>query len=312
MATSGSVDFNRTRDQIIAGALRLIEAIAAGETPSAEEVTDATEALNMMVKEWRAQGLHLWATAEATLFLTKGTAKYTLGPNGDHATSSYAETTLSAAAENTDPTLTVASITGMTASDNIGIVKDDGTFHWTTISGSPSGSTVTLASAIDGDAASGNTLYTYTSKIDRPLRIFSARREDASGQEIPFSDILTRDEYFDLPNKTSLGKPHQGYYDPQLTDGIWYLWQTPDTIDDIINFTFSRPFEDFDAAANNPDFPQEWLAALKKNLAVELAPEYGVALDKQVNLQRMAQVSLDRVLGFDTETTVSFEPEYDW
>ena len=312
MATSGSVDFNRTRDQIIEGAMRLVEAIASGETPAADETADAADALNQMVKAWQAQGIHLWTMTEGTLFLTKGTAKYTLGPSGDHATTSYAETTLSAAASNTDTTLTVTSITGMTASDNIGIVKDDGTFHWTTISGSPSGSTVTLATAIDGAAASGNTLYTYTSKIDRPLKIIDARREDSNQQEIPFSDILTRDEYFDLPDKTTTGLSHQGYYDPQLTNGVLYLWPAPSSIDDIINFTFTRPLEDFDAATDNPDFPQEWISALKFNLAVEIAPEYGVTIEKQLNLKGMAKDKLDQVLGFDTEVSVYFAPEEFW
>lgn len=309
MASSGSVDFNRTRDQIIEGALRLVEVIASGETPANDEIQDASDALNQMVKAWQAQGIHLWTMTEGTLFLTQGTAKYTLGPSGDHATSSYVETTLSAAASASDATLTVTSITGMTASDNVGIVKDDGTFHWTTISGSPSGLTVTLATVIDGAAASGNTVYTYTSKIDRPLKIIDARREDSNQQEVPFSDILTRDEYFDLPNKTASGLSSQGYYDPQLTNGVFYLWPSPSSIDDIINFTFARPFEDFDAASDNPDFPQEWLSVLKFNLAVEIAPEYGVSIEKQLNLKGMAKDKLDQVLGFDTEASVYFTPE---
>ena len=67
MAVSTSIDFTRTRDQIIARAGRLTGAIRAGETMGSQEVTDFAEALNAMVKRWAATpGLQVWCTSEAT------------------------------------------------------------------------------------------------------------------------------------------------------------------------------------------------------------------------------------------------------
>ena len=77
MSTSGSTDFNVTRDQLIAGALRIVGAIAQGETPNATMVTEASESLNMLVKAWQADGMPIWVTKEYTLNLTNGVNTYT-------------------------------------------------------------------------------------------------------------------------------------------------------------------------------------------------------------------------------------------
>jgi hypothetical protein len=78
MSTSGSTVFNVTRDQLIAGALRLIGAVGQGETPTANQVTEAAEALNIMVKAWEADGMPLWGLAEYNMTLT-ATGNYQVG-----------------------------------------------------------------------------------------------------------------------------------------------------------------------------------------------------------------------------------------
>ena len=50
MATSGSTDYSQTRDDIIKRALRLIGALAQGESPTTDQVTEAAVALNGLVK----------------------------------------------------------------------------------------------------------------------------------------------------------------------------------------------------------------------------------------------------------------------
>jgi hypothetical protein len=60
MALSGSYNYALTRDNLIARALRIVGAIAQGETPSATAVTEASQTLNDIMKEWQADGLQLW------------------------------------------------------------------------------------------------------------------------------------------------------------------------------------------------------------------------------------------------------------
>ena len=70
MTTSGSVNFAINRNQIITDALEDIGAIGAGDTPDDDDIQACALKLNIMVKAWMAQGIHLWALEEATLFLT--------------------------------------------------------------------------------------------------------------------------------------------------------------------------------------------------------------------------------------------------
>lgn len=78
MATSSSTNFATSRDNLISGALRMAGAISQGETPSATLVSEAAEALNMLVKAKQADGMPLWAIKKYEITLT-ATADYTIG-----------------------------------------------------------------------------------------------------------------------------------------------------------------------------------------------------------------------------------------
>ena len=170
MATSGSIDFAITRDQIIEEALSEIGIFREGADITAAEYTNTKNycirVLNRMVKAWMAQGIHLWTVGEGTVFFDQDTAKYNLnGSTGDESTNAatIVETTISAAEANGQTVLSLTTVTGMTAADRILIEIDDGTVHSTTISSiDTTNKTVTVAVAIDGAAAAGNAVFSYT------------------------------------------------------------------------------------------------------------------------------------------------------
>ena len=56
--------FSPQRNSIITRALRQCIAIESGETPGAQEISDANEALNALVAGWQATGLHVWKETE--------------------------------------------------------------------------------------------------------------------------------------------------------------------------------------------------------------------------------------------------------
>ena len=78
MTTSGSTDYATTRDQICTLALKLLGRVGAGETASSNDISDLSDLLNMMVKSWQAQGIHLWKEAEATIPIVASQYLYTL------------------------------------------------------------------------------------------------------------------------------------------------------------------------------------------------------------------------------------------
>lgn len=299
MTTSGSTNFNQTRSEIIADALVLVGAIEAGETPSAEDSAYAVRQLNRMVKSWLAEGCHLWVQADAVLHLVEGQAQYSLGPAGKATLASDAvKTELSTAASSGASTITVDSITGIADGDNIGIELDDGTLQWTTVNGTPTGSTITLTATLTGAAATDNHVYAYTTALERPLRVIDARRNDET--DVPVF-MFSRNEYFATPNKTITGTITQVYYDPQLTNGQLYVWPTPSTVKDRLFMTVYLPLDDFDETSNTPDFPQEWLDAIVWGLAYRLSVSYGVPMATRESIRRDAVELKAKVLMFDQE-----------
>jgi hypothetical protein len=307
MAVSGSSDFTRTRDQIIRRAFRVISVVKSGDTPGAQIVTDAAEALNAMVKRWQKKGLHVWTVTEATLFPQASQVRYALASgSADHATESYVATELTASASSGATSITVDAITGISSGDNIGTVLDDGSIHWTTVNGAPAGSNVTLTTGLDDSASDGAAVFTYTTKIVRPLKIVDARRFNIASQlETTISEtqgsLMARLDYQALPNKAQTGTINRAFYDPQRDTGYLYLWQPPSIVTDLVKFTWHRPIMDFDNASDNPDLPQEWFDALVYNLAISLCDEFDVPLEKQQSVALKAASYLEDVQGDDRE-----------
>ena len=311
MATSGSVDYSRTANQLVKRAMRHMGVLAQEEEPAPSELESGLEALNALVKAWQAEGLNLWKHEEGILWLVAGTTQYSLGPSGDHAASTWVKTTLSADAASGAGSISVTSITGMASADNVGIILDDGTLQWDTINGAPSGSTVTLTGTLDGAASNGNQVWAYTSRIVRPLRISNSRRRDSADQDIPIFTV-SRKEYFDTPNKSTQSPPVNVYYDPQLTDGELHAWPAPNTAKDTLLFTAKMPIEDFDASTDTPDLPQEWLRALGWNLADEQALEYEIPADRHARISVKAEQTKYLVEAWDHEPeSVYMQPDFE-
>lgn len=307
MATSGSSNFNLARDQIITIAFQHINVYNEGDTIAAADMTFASNLLNMMMKSWQTGQPRLWTKTEAKLFLQLGQTEYELSSTGDNATSNYVNTTLSADEASGQTIISLTSSTGMTVADNIGIILDDGTVQWTTISSIPDSTSVVIAAALTDDATSGNIVYSYTTKIDRPLQVFSCRRNSSADQDTPMF-MYSYDEYFNLPNKTSTGTPTSATYNPQLNNGILYIWPSPISTTDTINITFARPIQDMDIATNNPDFPQEWLEVLAMQLAVKLSYRYGKRREV-AELKNDADILLDQLSNWDNElASIYFQP----
>lgn len=235
MATSNSSDFTVSRDEIIKGALRIIRAYTRGESgPETEQITDASEALNMLVKNLSVASNILWTHTDATLPLVASQSSYTIGPVG----------------------------TDLTTPRPTKLLPD------------------TLL------AVKGTT-------------------------EIPVT-LISRTDYKMLVNKSSEGDyPTQVYYDRQLTDGVIYVWPTPNSGDYSLKFSYERVIEDFDASGNTPDFTPEWFRVLKWLLAAEIAPEYGIKTDKLMFLESKADRLLQDALNHEVEPFVQFTPAYE-
>lgn len=275
--------------------------VGEGESASANQTTEAALLLNMIVKARQADGMPLWALKRGYILPLTGASSMTMGSS--HAVTSYVTTTLTADSAATDTTLTVSSITGISTAHVIGIELDDGTVDWTTVNGAPSGTTVTITTGVTSAASSGNRVYTYatTARVTRPLKILQANiftPTDAISS--PNLQIITQDQYYKLTNRTLATGPSHIYYDPQLT-GVMFFWPRFYGGDEIIEFTFHRPFEDFDATGDNPDFPQHWYLPLMLELAFMLSPKAGLPMEERKALLQEAQLYIEQARTADPE-----------
>jgi hypothetical protein len=220
-----TTDFKVTRDQIISGALRLCGVLAQGETPTATQVTEAAEALNLMVKAWEADGMPLWAIKKYTITLVDGQAEYEIG----------------------------------------------------------------VGKAIN---------------TAKPLKIIQAMNHDTqSSVDIPIR-IVAQKEYQLLGNKTTTGNPIQLFYQPFNDYGVVTVYPVPDATSadqKVMSIVYQRPFEDFDAAGDYPDFPQEWHEAIKYGLASRLAGDYQIDLETRKVIMSEAQQFKEIAKSFGTE-----------
>jgi hypothetical protein len=146
----------------------------------------------------------------------------------------------------------------------------------------------------------------------RPLNIENCRYHYASGLERKMKK-LGRSEYDAIPTKTtSEGASTCFYYSPQLTTGQLYVWPVPQDTTDTLVITYMASIEDFDSASDNPDFPVEWLSCITTNLAVKVAPAFGLVLSKvNPDLMMQAQQELADMQAWDFEEgSVRITPNY--
>ena len=323
MATSGVVIFRSTRDQIIEDAITKIGGADAENATvlTSAQTTKAARNLNMLIKHYQTKGLHLFKRRFGVIFPQKAQGVYVLGTpgaGGDHASlttplgvGGFVQTTLSAAASSGASTVDLTTLSspssaGVAAATvlttwNIGIELDSGSLQWTTVNGAPSGTTCTLTATLTGAAASGNTVYSYATKLVRPLRIFNAwigtDRDQASQ-----INVITRDQFQQLGAKDTAGPPSQLYYDPQMNSGYVYLVPRFDNVDSQVYIEFESPIEDFTATGEDFDMSQEWNLTLVFNLAMILAPDYTCPMSTFKQVQYMAQLYEKQVTDFGQET----------
>ena len=304
----------RTIQELIEGSLRLLQVSDANQSIDPSETQDTLEALNDLLKNYQNHGLHLWTKTEGILFLDVGKTDYLVGPSGDEATTEddFKNTELSVAGVSTDTTLNVDSSDDMAALDVIGVLLDTGVRHWTTIVSTPTSSTVVITVGLPSAAAIDQSVFTFTTLINRPTRILQVRHDTigSSSDEIEATQ-WSREEYFAQPNKTSQGTTNNWYYSPQTTNGRMYLWQTANSADQVARFTFERPMDVYTDISDDILVPSEWYRVLKYNLAVDIGPETDVVQSRLDYLTGKAELLLTNALGFDQENeSFSIQPDF--
>jgi len=281
MTTSGSFDFNLTRNEIITAALRKLGVLATGQTPTAEQIANGAQALNVHVKSLRAIGVFLWDISRNVQDIQD--ASIVLGDDG---------TDYQCFRQH------VATI------DNRPVSGDLHQAFWRRLGTNT------------GPAWVVSTTYVSSNEYDIENSIFhieNVRRID-SGSIIKL-ERLTREQYLRLNNKVSNGQPSQYYFKAgnlEIQPKI-FLHPNPDSSTDyVIEYdTFKYP-ENFDSENDNPDFSQTFLSTLIYGTAKELFHEYPALSQSKINNIISAYTKeLDIAMSGDEEWgDFSVEPQF--
>jgi len=143
-----------------------------------------------------------------------------------------------------------------------------------------------------------------------PLRIMSMRYRDAQARDLPMR-LFTREEYFDMPLKTSTGVPTQYYFDVQRGSPTVYVWPLLTTVTtEVLTATYQKRMDDIDDLSNDIDITQENYDTLIYAFAARLLDDYGVEGEVAKRIIGRSQGLLDDAMSFDREDVVRFVPDY--
>jgi hypothetical protein len=148
-----------------------------------------------------------------------------------------------------------------------------------------------------------------------PLKVLQAFNRDSS--VTPNTDqpmlIVTLQDYLYLGSKQSTGRPTQFYYQTpgeggtipaSDMQGTITVYPKPDATS-IANLTCiiigQKPFENFDASTDIPDFPSYWFNAVIWGLAADLSFEKGVPLAERGMIIKAAMTKKMAALSFGVE-----------
>ena len=145
-----------------------------------------------------------------------------------------------------------------------------------------------------------------------PLKVIQGLRKDnLTVIDVPLN-IYTYEDYEILSNKAAVGAPVHVFYQPLRNSGRINVWPLPDAywqVNGSLYLRYHRPYQDFTAGTDEPDFPIEWNLVLIYGLAIVLAPEYGLDVEQRNMLKEDYKMFLEQALEFGTEEgSINIQP----
>lgn len=292
-----------TAMDLVVGALRSINALEAGETPNPNDSSDALQVLNDLLESWSTDHLFVYAGVENILTWTPGQYQYTVGnPVGGN----FTGTLVGGSPTISNVTIPANLILGGTVTDFNAQVPAN-----TTITAIGANAVTMSANALS--TVSTPEVFTYTTPgnfaIARPLRVTRAftriTSSGTTGLDYPIDVDETGDKYAAIGLKGIPGPwPILLYYNPTFPLGNIYCYPNPQMGGELHLWT-DTIFTDFTNPTQLINLPQGYARAIKKNLALELVPEYGkIGSTRLALLTAQARDSVEKIKKLNSTPAV--------
>ncbi|NIE67473.1 hypothetical protein [Burkholderia sp. Ax-1719] len=290
---------------IIQGALKRINAYAAGEVLDNQDANDALWVLNDLLDSLSNEHLACYQRVENILELVSGQNIYTIGnPVGG----TFLGTTVQGG-------VTISGMTAMPSNIQIGgTLTGAGIPTGATVAGFNAGSaTVTMSVAASATFAVLSPIKFTTPgnfAVQRPLRIVNGfTRLTTSGiSQVDYPlEIISVDQWSAIGLKNQPGPwPKVIYYDAAFPLATLYMFPTPSQAGELHLWT-DNLFSDLLTLNTEVSLPQGYVRFLKLALALELAPEYGKQ-PSQLVMQQYAQAKAAvKALNMQAQSTATYD-----
>lgn len=303
---------------LITGALRNLNALEAGETPNASDSADSLQVLNDMLESWSIEKLLIFSSTENKFVFTPGKYQYTIGnPVGG----TFTGTLVAGSPTISGVTIPSALVVGAMITDVQASIPVSPATKVTAIGTN----TITLSANALSTVSSLET-FTYTTpgdiaydsssgkSITLPVRITNAFTRITVGNGDPMVQgldyqirIIPRDKYTALGLKGISGPwPTDLYYDRTYPLGNIYFYPNPSQAGELHYWTDTilADLSDMTAPIN---LPQGYARAIKTNLAIELAAEYGKAVSPSLAMRAKESKAMIKSLNSVPEIQAFFD-----
>ncbi|MDE2105120.1 MAG: hypothetical protein KGL39_48275 [Patescibacteria group bacterium] len=303
---------------LIIGALRNINALESAEVPNASDSNDALQVLNDMLESWTIEKLLVFSSTENRFVFQPGVYQYTIG---NYEAGNFTGTLTSGSNIISGVTIPTNIIVGSMITDVQAAIPTKTPTKVTAIGtntltlsanalftvATPENFTYTIPGAIGYDSTTGN-------PIPLPVRITNAFTRITVGNGDPMIQgldyqirIIPRDKYTALGLKGIAGPwPTDLYYDRTYPLGNIYFYPNPSMAGELHYWTDTilSDLEDINAPI---DLPQGYARAIKTNLAIELAAEYGKAIPPSLAMRAKEAKALIKSLNAIPEIQAFFD-----
>lgn len=268
---SGSTDWTRTRDQIIARALRIVGALGMGDTPPTAAYNEGSEALNAIVKQLQTKGVRLWTQD----WLMRRVS------NPDQCSVDGAN---------------YICIRPIASAESYGdYTPSDGslwTMYW--IDGGESGASIATETESTTSYSPVNIFSTPSNVLDIE-RMYVRDGED----DYPIEKITMR-EYLNIENKYTSDIPQKFVFQRSLEPQV-HIYPLPDDADYVLYYLATTSVEDFDSSGDLPDFPVRYIEFLTWALADRLASEKRLTIAERTYIEQRANILWQELIRDDNE-----------
>lgn len=268
MATSGSRDFIATRNSIIKTALRKIGAVPQGNEPTAEQMNEAAEALNILVLSLQTRKIYLWTVEDEFLSLVSGTYSYSLS----------------------NEILDV---------DNLFFRRDGSDFLLEPI-------TREEYKKLQNKEQSGDpTKYYLDRQLANPVLYLWPVPNNTTSIVVGTDSnnyLCKKSHASSSSNKPVTGSDWSTYWEQTIKSGVAWADSTS-YYSDVLYYSKVLRLQDFDAEGDNPDFPVKWYKVLIYGLAFELSHEYGLQLSERNELLKVFEMEFELAKDDDNESS---------